>query len=111
MKTKQDIKQFIAHVTELEKQAKELVIETLRKIGKPIEFDWENICAPCMVSSAFDDDVTDAYISKLWLDGDLVKANLRAFYIGEDRENIDLSDECNIDWLDVLDWVSDELED
>ena len=112
MKTKQDIKLFIAHVTELNKQVKDLVIETLRKIGKPIEFDWDENCAPTMISGSFNDDQCDnCYITRIWLDGDLVMANLHAFYLGEDRKNIDLSDEYDVDWLDLLDWISDELED
>jgi len=82
---------------------KKAVVKALIKIGEPVEFDWENESAPSYPSGAFQDDLTDVYITKIWLDRDLIKVNLHAYYIGEDLEDIDLNDDVCVDWEDLLD--------
>ena len=107
MKTKEEYKQFIKDGYEIQRNARLELCKLLNEHG-PIEFDWENDSAPSIASTQFEDDLADCYVTKLWANGDseYVYADLHAYYLGEDAENVDLvSDECNIDWLDLLDWV------
>ena len=85
-----------------------LTAEILKELGatkdNPIIFDWENGDAPCVVSGDFDDDLTDCYITKLYLDGECgIFADLHAYYICNDREDVFLNDENNTDWSDIID--------
>lgn len=91
------------------------VKECLVKLGATdeehgVEFDWEEEGAPSIDSLQFGDDVADSYITKIWYDKGLIMVNLHAYYVGDDRENIDLSCECNVDYEDILDWLTGELE-
>lgn len=75
-----------------------------------LEYEWEYSDAPSIASTQFGDDLADCYVTKIWLDRGLVKVNLHAYYLGEDREGIDLNDECNVDWEDLLCYLVNELE-
>ena len=111
MKTKEEYKQFIKDGYEIQRNARLELCKLLNEHG-PIEFDWENDSAPSIASTQFEDDLADCYVTKLWANGDseYVYADLHAYYLGEDAENVDLvSDECNIDWLDLLDWVVEKV--
>ena len=99
----------------LRKKLKKMSIWTLEELGATdeehaIEYDWEENCAPSMPSGAFEPDLTDAYITKIWNDRGLVKANLHAYYLGEDRFGVDLGDEIYTDWEDILDHLTSDLQ-
>lgn len=106
---KEDLQRFIERSREAQKIAKAYCIVVLQEIGHPIDFDWDTSNAPSIDSTQFDDDVTDCYIERVWLDKGLIKVNLYAYYIGDRREGIDLADECNVDYVDLLSYLIDEL--
>ena len=94
---------------------KAAIKECLVKLGATDEehgivFDWEYGSAPSICSLQFGDDVADSYITKIWYDKGLIKVNLHAYYVGDDRENIDLASECNVDYEDILDYLACELD-
>lgn len=106
---KEDLQRFIERSREAQKIAKAYCIVVLQEIGHPVDFDWDTSNAPSIDSTQFDDDVTDCYVEKVWLDKGLIKVNLYAYYIGDRREDIDLADECNADYVDLLSYLIDEL--
>ena len=107
--TKENLQRFIERSREAQKIAKAYCIVVLQEIGHPIDFDWDTSNAPSIDSTQFDDDVTDCYIERVWLDKGLIKVNLYASYIGDRREDIDLADECNADYVDLLSYLIYEL--
>ena len=107
--TKEKLLLFIKRSRSAQKQAKEYCLKVLEEIGHPVEFDWDTSDAPSIDSTQFDDDVTDCYIERVWLDKGLIKVNLYAYYIGDRREDIDLADECNADYVDLLSYLIYEL--
>ena len=108
--TKESLLRFIERNREVQKTAKAYCIAVLQEIGHPVEFDWDCSDAPSIDSTHFDDDVTDCYIEKVWLESGLIKVNLHAYYMGEDREDIDLADECNADYVELLDYLISKME-
>ena len=79
------------------------VRQLLREKGEPVEFDWENGNAPSYASCSFNSDLTDVYITKIWLDENgIIRVNLHAYYLGEDKEDVDLHDDTCVDWQDIL---------
>ena len=104
-KTKEKLLHFIERSRNAQKQAKDYCLAVLEEIGHPVEYDWDTADAPSIDSTHFDDDVTDCYIEKVWLDRGLIKVNLYAYYLGDRREDIDLADECNADYVDLLDYL------
>ena len=113
--TTNEMRKLIEQAAALNKEIIAAVKECLVKLGATDEehgivFDWENGNAPSICSLQFGDDVADSYITKIWYDKGLVKVNLHAYYIGDDRENIDLASECNVDYEDILDYLACELE-
>lgn len=107
--TKEKLLLFIKRSRSAQKQAKEYCLKVLEEIGHPVEFDWDTSDAPSIDSTHFSDDVCDCYIEKVWLDRGLIKVNLYAYYLGDRREEIDLADECNADYVDLLDYLIPEL--
>lgn len=107
--TKEKLLLFIKRSRNVQKQAKEYCLKVLEEIGHPVEFDWDTSDAPSIDSTHFSDDVCDCYIEKVWLDRGLIKVNLYAYYLGNRREDIDLADECNADYVDLLDYLISEL--
>ena len=99
------MQQLIEKSVEIRNAIKNAVVECLIKIGHPVYFDWDNSDAPSIASINFGEDLADSYITKIWYDNGLVMTNLYAYYIGEDKENIDLSRECNVDWEDILGYL------
>ena len=108
--TKENLLRFIERSREAQKIAKAYCIVVLQEIGHPVEFDWDSSDAPSIDSAKVDDDVTDCYIEKVWLDRGLIKVNLHAYYLGDDREDIDLADECNADYVELLDYLITKME-
>ena len=107
--TKEKLLLFIKRSRNAQKQAKEYCLKVLEEIGHPVEFDWDTSDAPSIDSTHFSDDVCDCYIEKVWLDRGLIKVNLYAYYLGDRREEIDLADECNADYVDLLSYLISEL--
>ena len=107
--TKEKLLLFIKRSRNAQKQAKEYCLKVLEEIGHPVEFDWDTSDAPSIDSTHFSDDVCDCYIEKVCLDRGLIKVNLYAYYLGDRREEIDLADECNADYVDLLDYLISEL--
>lgn len=105
------MQQLIESADQIREQIKAAVRECLVKINQAVEFDWDEGQAPSYCSGEFQDDVTDAYITKIWLQNGLIMVNLHAYYLGEDVENVDLNDDVNVDWEDILYCLMQELED
>ena len=104
-------KQILALLSSARKTRIELrdaVKVRLAEVGQPVEFDWEENEAPSYASSAFDNDLSDAYITKIWLNDGRVFANLYAYYLGETATNVDLTNEAYVDWDDILEHLIDD---
>ena len=99
-----EMSKLIEQAVETRNAIKAAVKECLVKIGHPVHFDWVYGDAPSIASINFDDDLADSYITKIWYDG-LVRVDLHAYYLGDDRENIDLGHECNVDWEEILSYL------
>ena len=75
----------------------------------PIVFDMD--CANCgdapsTVSMQFQDDIADCYITKMWVGEDgKVYADLYAYYIQENMENVCLNDDNNTDWATIIEFL------
>lgn len=110
-----EMRKLIEQAASIRKEIIAAINECLVKLGATDEehgivFDWEDCSAPSICSLQFGDDVADSYITKIWYDRGLIMVNLHAYYIGDDRENIDLASECNVDYEDILDYLACELE-
>lgn len=110
-----EMRKLIDQAAAIHNDIKAAVKECLVKLGATDEehgivFDWEDCCAPSICSLQFGDDVADSYITKIWYDRGLIKVNLHAYYVGDDRENIDLASECNVDYEDILACLTCELD-
>lgn len=98
----------------LERTMHERGIEIVRELLKEqnitednaLEFDWENGNAPCMVSDEFDDDVCDCYITKIYLDGDYIYADLHAYYLQGDVYRVLLNNAQNVCWGDIMEFLT-----
>ena len=96
-----------AELKSMQKQAYKLLVDELQmQENNEITFEWGGGNAPSIVSTMFDDDITDCYITKLRTDGRDVFADLYAYYIGDDMENVFLADEINVDWIEILEYVA-----
>lgn len=110
-----EMRKLISQATAIRNDIIAAVEECLVKLGATdeehgVEFDWEDSNAPSICSLQFGDDVADSYITKIWYDKGLIKVNLHAYYVGDDRENIDLASECNVDYEDILYYLISEIE-
>lgn len=98
----------------IERTMHERGIEIVRELLKEqnitednaLEFDWENGDAPCMVSDEFDDDVCDCYITKIYLDGDYIYADLHAYYLQGDVYRVLLNNSQNVCWGDIMEFLT-----
>jgi hypothetical protein len=87
------------------KIVRELLKEQNITKENPLIFDWEDGDAPSMVSGDFDDDLCDCYITKIYLDGDYIYADLHAYYLQDDRYQVLLNNEHNVDWGDIMGYL------
>ena len=71
----------------------------------PLVFDWENGDAPSMISGDFEDDVCDCYITKIYLDGEYIYADVHAYYLQDDRYRVLLNNEHNVCWGDIMEFL------
>lgn len=116
--TKEELKAFndiyvqtsINTLNQIKEIARAKCVETLKEIGGSAEWDWEEGDAPSLTSIYFQDDITDCYITKAYLDeyGN-IKVNLHAYYLGNDVEDVFLSYEPNADYLDLLEYLNHKL--
>lgn len=98
----------------LERTMHERGIEIVRELLKEqnitaensLVFDWENGNAPSMVSDEFEDDVCDCYITKIYLDGDYIYADLHAYYLQEDVYRVLLNNAQNVCWGDIMEFLT-----
>ena len=73
---------------------------------KAITWDWEEEDAPCIETDCFDDDITDTYVTAMWLDGKAIMVNLHAYYKADDKEDVMLSNViCGDDYLEILGYL------
>lgn len=87
------------------KIVRELLKEQNITKENPLIFDWEDGDAPSMISGDFDDDLCDCYITKIYLDGDYIYADLHAYYLQEDAYRVLLNNEHNVDWGDIMEYL------
>ena len=87
------------------KIVRELLKEQNITKENPLIFDWEDGDAPSMISGDFDDDLCDCYITKIYLDGDYIYADLHAYYLQDDRYRVLLNNEHNVDWGDIMEFL------
>lgn len=89
----------------------QIVRELLKEKGitkeNPLTFNWEDGDAPSMVSGEFDDDLCDCYITKIYLDGNYIYADLHAYYLQDDVYNLLLNNENNVCWGDIMEYLFD----
>ena len=111
MENTEKMKDCIKRYNDTQKEAKGYVEQILLEKGEFV-FDWEDSDAPSLVSTIFNDDLADTYITNLWaekrenIDDIVVYADLHAYYIGDDVERVSLTyDEPNVDWCDILWWL------
>lgn len=99
---KKEMQKLLKQANETREKIKNAIKEILAELNEPVEWEWEDY-APSYASGQFGDDLNDSFITKIWLDNDTIMVNLYAYYLGEEKENIDLADECCVDWEDILD--------
>lgn len=104
MKTKEQCDELIAKSINIKKEMKDTVIEILKEHGEQV-FDYEDGCAPSYASETFQDDICDVYVTRIYERDGLVFGDLHAYYIGDDRENVCISDEMLADWANILDYL------
>lgn len=102
METKEFYDKKIKQHYKFMKNVRQYIKDILKEKGGSVSFDWESCEAPSYASGEFDEDLTDVYITKLYLDGDLIKADLHAYYLVDDLKGVDLADEMDVDWVDIL---------
>lgn len=94
----------------LEETAKKQIKEILsKKRGEKVEFNWEECDAPSYASGKIKEDVVDVYIKRVYLLGNLIMADLHAYYLGEDTGFIDLACEPYMDWFDLLMYLNETI--
>ena len=104
-------KAMCKQVLEMKPVVQEQLAQVLDMYGKPIEFDY-SMDAPSIASGSFDDDLTDAYITKIWIESGVVKVDLYAYYIADDRFGRELARELvgAEEYADILDYVIGAIE-
>ena len=90
---------------EYNNKLRECIAELLRRVGatsrdKKLVIE-EDYCS-WVVSGDFDEDVTDARISAMWIEDDFIFCDLYAYYIGETLENELLANAVNNDDYDDI---------
>ena len=104
METKEFYEKKIKQHYKFMGNVRQYVKDILKEKGGSVTFDWESCEAPSYASGKYAEDLTDVYyITKIYLDGDLIKADLHAYYLGDDLKDVDLCDEVDVDWVDILD--------
>lgn len=102
MTTINSCKEITANFDSLESKALATIKALVDERGGRIEFDWENSDAPSIDSMQFSDDVADSYIKALHTDGTMLYADLHAYYLGEDMDDVNIINDENVCWCSLL---------
>jgi len=101
---------FVNRGYNMQKRAKKMCIALLSDTKdfptNSIVFNLDEVDAPSYASGQFDDDVTDCSITKVYVENGVLKADLHAYYFGEDTNGVDLTDELNVDYIEILDYIN-----
>ena len=98
---------FSDYKLKMERQYKLDIIDILQKIGatsKETAFIFDDDNKAWFASSLFTDDIADTSINKVWLDNNMIRVELNAYYLGDTLEDVNYA-ECEIDnsyFLSVL---------
>lgn len=102
---------------EYNNKLRECIAELLRRVGatsrdKKLVIQ-EDYCS-WVVSGEFDEDITDARINAMWIEGDYIYCDLYAYYLGEKIEDMLLANVAN-DYDDIADnlsiFIEEEIKD
>lgn len=95
-------KEITTNFENLESKALATIKALVDDRGGRIEFDWENGDAPSIDSMQFICDVADSYIKALHTDGEMLYADLHAYYLKEDLDDVNIINNENICWCSLL---------
>ena len=105
----QKAQEYINIERSMHERGLDIVRELLKEKGitkeNPLTFNWEDGDAPSMISGDFDEDLCDCYITRIYLDGEYIFADLHAYYLQDDLYNILLNNENNVDWGDIMEYL------
>lgn len=101
MTTLNHCKEITENYAALESKAFAAIKDIVEERGGRLEFDWENSDAPSICSMQFKDDLADCYVKALEVENDTLYADLHAYYLGEDINGTNLSNE-NVCWCSML---------
>lgn len=103
MTTLKSCKEITTTFDNLESKALATIKALVDERGGRIEFDWENCDAPAIDSMLFTDDVADSYIKALHTDGEMLYADLHAYYLStDDIDNVDIVSDESVCWCSLL---------
>lgn len=101
---------FNNYKQKMERQYQLDIINVLKKIGatsKETAFIFDDNY-PWFASSLFCEDLADTMIEKVWLEKNMIRVSIRAYYIGEIIEDINYA-ECEIDNSEFLEVLLNEI--
>lgn len=106
---------YIDKFNSMFKDGLDITIELLKELGatkdNPIVFDWKENYAPAITTCEFGDDITDAFVTKIYLNGNSgVYVDLYAYYLCDNRENVCLNHEYQTEWIDIIEYLIGEVE-
>ena len=117
--TKEELKtinvQFVysALVTldEIRLTAKQKCKEVLKLLGGRVSWDWQEEDAPSLISINFGNKLADCYIKSAYFDeNDNIKVDLHAYYLDcDDYDGVLLSREPHADYIDLLEYLNEQL--
>lgn len=103
MTTLKSCKEITTNFDNLESKALATIKALVNERGGRIEFDWENSDAPSIDSMLFTDDVADSYIKALHTDGEMLYADLHAYYLSvDDIDDVDIVSDESVCWCSLL---------
>lgn len=106
------INEFDDYKRKIEQDFQLEIVDILKKIDATSEekafiFDEDN--RAWFPSSLFIDDIVDTSINKVWLDNNMIRVELTAYYLGETLNDVNYA-ECEIDNSYFLSVLSSEIE-
>ena len=123
MKTTKEFKEYIANAIKrindfddykrkTERDFQLEIVDVLKNIDatskeKAFIFDEDN--RAWFPSSLFTDDIVDTSINKVWLDNNMIRVELTAYYLGETLNDVNYA-ECEIDNSYFLSVLLSEIE-
>ena len=106
------IKDFEDYKRKIERDFQLEIVDVLKRIDatskkKAFVFDEDN--RAWFPSSLFTDDIVDTSINKVWLNKNMIRVELTAYYLGETLEDVNYA-ECEIDNSYFLSVLLSEIE-